>query len=175
MWLSRAIDLKFRLVLRIVALAAFCFLATFAYTLIESDRSTRARADWIAQIVAKDLTLQQDQHHWVKFADNGFPDLQTIATPLMTPGVCIAYRTLTGETLQRLCSGIQANETGVPRYFTLLYSHLFKPDAEAVREVVFNNTPRGAAVVTFDANGVIAQAWQDLSRLLTVMAITLAA
>src|SRR5665213_2806473 len=92
MWLSRAIDLKFRLVLRIVALAAFCFLATFAYTLIESDRSTRARADWIAQIVAKDLTLQQDQHHWVKFADNGFPDLQTIATPLMTPGVCIAYR-----------------------------------------------------------------------------------
>lgn len=175
MWMSRAIDLKFRLALRIVALAALCFIAAFAYTLIESHRSTRARADWMAQIVAKDLALQQTQHHWVKFADYRFPDLQTIATPLMTPGVCIAYRSMTGKTLQRLCSGTQADETGAPEYFAWLYSYLFKPDAEATREVISDNTPRGEAVVSFDPKSVIARAWQDSSRLLTVMAITLAA
>ena len=60
------LDLKFRLFLRVVALAALCFAAAAAYVLFETDRSARARADWIAEVVAKDLALQQGQSHWIR-------------------------------------------------------------------------------------------------------------
>ncbi len=41
---ARVIDLKLRLALRVAALAAVCFVAVAAYALIDSDRTTRARA-----------------------------------------------------------------------------------------------------------------------------------
>ena len=80
-------DLKLRLALRVAALAALCFAATAAYLVFETDRSARARADWIAEMVAKDLVLQQGQIHWIKGAPIQFPDLQRIAAALMAPGL----------------------------------------------------------------------------------------
>ena len=73
MRLSGTIDLKLRLALRVVALAAFCFLAASAYVVFDSDRTARAKAHVIAGLVAKDLELQQNQLHWVKSASTRFP------------------------------------------------------------------------------------------------------
>jgi signal transduction histidine kinase len=168
-------DLKLRLTLRIAALASLCFIATFAYTLVESDRSTRAKADWIAGIVAQDLELQEDQRHWVKIAAaDPLPDLQRIAAPLIAPGLCIAYRTRSGELLQRLCSGTQAEETAAPAAFATLYKVFFRPNVETVRQVLFQHDMQGAAVVSLDAGSVIAQAWHDSRRIASLMAIILA-
>ena len=61
---ARAIDLKLRLALRVAALAAVCFLAVAAYALFDSDRAARAKASRIAEIVAKDISLQQAQAQW---------------------------------------------------------------------------------------------------------------
>ena len=96
------LDLKLRLALRVAALAAFCCAATAAYVLIETDRSAQARADWIAELVARDIALQQGQISWIKGAPIQFPDLQRAATAIMAPGLCIAYRAQNGEILQRL-------------------------------------------------------------------------
>ena len=62
------LDLKLRLSLRVAAVAALCFAAAAAYLLFETDRSARARADWVAEMVAKDLALQQGQIRWIKGA-----------------------------------------------------------------------------------------------------------
>jgi hypothetical protein len=86
------LDLKRRLFLRVAALAALCFAAAAAYVLFETDRAARARADWIAEVVAKDLVLQQGQSHWIRGAPQQFPDLQRVAAAIMAPGLCIAYR-----------------------------------------------------------------------------------
>jgi hypothetical protein len=56
---ARAIDLKLRLALRVAALAAVCFLAVAAYALFDSDRAARAKVSRIAEIVARDISLQQ--------------------------------------------------------------------------------------------------------------------
>jgi len=56
-----AIDLKLRLTLRVAALAAICFIAVAAYALFDSDRVAKAKAGRIAEIVARDLSLQQPQ------------------------------------------------------------------------------------------------------------------
>src|SRR5580692_4296464 len=84
---GRAIDLKLRLALRVAALAAICFLAVAAYALFDSDRLARAKVNRIAEIVAKDISLQQSQAQWYSLSSDRTPDLQRIAAPLMEPGL----------------------------------------------------------------------------------------
>jgi len=175
MWMSRTIDLKLRLALRVAGLAALCFIAAVAWVLFDSDRSARAKMDEIAEIVAKDLQLQHEQLRWLKRATGRSPDLQTVASALMAPGLCIAYRTTTGETVQRVCSGTQSSEIDAPRLFATVYRSVFKPDAEAVHPVAFQNQAQGAAVVSVDPQSLTAAAWRETSRLFAVMAMTLLA
>ncbi len=164
------IDLKLRIALRVAALAALCFAAAAAYLLFETDRSARARADWIAEVLAKDLALQQDQMHWVRGAPNQFPDLQRVATALMAPGVCIAYRAQNGEILQRLCSGAAPSDTGAPQLFADFYQRLFDAGRESARPVSFGNEAHGEAVASIDRQSLIGQSWRETSRLAVVMA-----
>ena len=175
MWMRRTIDLKLRLALRVVGLAALCFLAAAAYVLFDSDWSARARMDAIARIVARDLQLQQEQIHWLKLAGGRFPDLETVAAALMAPGLCVAYRAASGEIVQRLCSGTQAGESIAPRLFAMLYRSAFRPGAEIEHQVRLRNEAQGAAVVSVDAESLIAEAWRETSRLFAVMAVTLLA
>lgn len=85
--LARAVDLKLRLTLRVAALAAVCFVAVAAYALFDSDRVARAKVSRIAEIVARDIALQQRQ--WFSKPINATPDLQRVAA-LMEPGLCIS-------------------------------------------------------------------------------------
>src|SRR5580693_318425 len=107
---ARAIDLKLRLTLRVAALAAVCFLAVAAYALFDSDRVARAKASRIAEIVARDISLQQAQAQWYSLSPDRTPDLQRAAAPLMEPGLCISYRDKVGAFRQGICSGALANE-----------------------------------------------------------------
>jgi signal transduction histidine kinase len=175
MQLLGTIDLKLRLALRVVALAAFCFLAASAYAVFDSDRSARENASVIARIAAKDLELQQNQLHWIKTANSLYPDLQRIAVPLMAPGLCIAYKSKDGEILQRLCSGQQTDKTTAPALFAGLYRSIFDPGEEILHPILVENRIEGAAVVTLDPASLIAQSWRETSRLLTLMAVTLSA
>lgn len=167
------LDLKLRLTLRVAALAALCFAATAAYVLFETDRSARARADWIAAVLAKDLTLQQDQMHWIRGAPSQFPDLQRVAPALMAPGVCIAYRAQNGEILQRLCSGTAPGDTAAPRLFSALCQRLFDAGRESAHPVIFGNEKQGEAVASIDRQSLIGQSWRETSRLAAVMAAAL--
>ena len=167
------LDLKLRLALRVTALAAFCFAAATAYVLFETDRSAQARADWIAEVVAKDLALQQDQVHWIRGGLNRFPDLERIATAIMVPGLCIAYRAQNGEVLQRLCSGAAPGDASAPQLFADLYQRLFGSGRESARPVIFRDQVQGEAVASIDRQSLIGQSWRETSRLVAVMAVAL--
>jgi signal transduction histidine kinase len=167
------LDLKLRLSLRVAALAALCFVAAAAYLLFETDRSARARADSIAELLARDLALQQSQLHWVRGAPNQFPDLQRIAAALMAPGLCIAYRAQNGDTVQRLCSGVAPEDTDAPRLFADLYQRVFDAGRESTRPVGFGREAHGEAVASIDRQSLIAQSWRETSRLAVIMAGTL--
>ncbi|MGA2638172.1 histidine kinase [Methylocella sp.] len=165
------IDLKLRLALRVAALAAFCFAAAAAYVLFDADRDAQARTDRIAEVLAKDLSLQQGQMHWIKGAPNQFPDLQRIAPALMAPGLCIAYRTQSGEILQRMCGGPAPGDAAAPRLFADLYQRLFGASRESARPVVFGAEAHGEAVASIDRQSLVGQSWRETSRLLAVMAV----
>ena len=173
MWTLPRSDLKYRLTLRVAAVSAFCFAATSAYVLFDADRSAGARIEVIAEIIAKDLDLQQSKMDWMTNRSAAFPDLQNVATPLMAPGLCIAYRAASGDILQRFCGGPQDDHADPPMVFTALYRTLFDPGREAVRSVLSRDRKVGEAVAWVDPATLTAQAWHEVSHLLAVMVITL--
>jgi signal transduction histidine kinase len=170
----RAIDLKLRLALRVAALAAVCFLAVAAYALFDSDRANRARASRIAEIVARDISLQQAQAQWYSLPANVTPDLQRVATPLMEPGLCIAYWNNVGDFRQGICNGALADETAAPKSFAALYRAIFHPGEPISMPLIIEGKASGVAVATFDAATQIAQSWREASRILSIMAFALA-
>ena len=144
--------------------------AATAYVLFETNLSARTRADWVADLVAKDLTLQQNQFQWMKGAPNPFPDLQRVTPALMTPGLCVAYRAQGGEIIQRLCSGAAPDETAAPKLFADLYRQLFDTSCELASPVIVSGKAQGEAVASIDPQSVIGQSWRETSRLGAVMA-----
>ncbi len=163
------IDLKFRLTLRVVMIAALCCLAAASYVLIASARSSYERVEWTAETVAKDLALQKDQLGWIRGAPDRFPELQTIAAALTAPALCIAYRAPNGDIVQQLCNGASADEVDAPQLFASLYERLFMIQREAVRPVMVRGGQEGEAVAWIDREVLIGQAWREMSRFLTVM------
>ena len=166
------IDLKLRLALRIAALAAVCFVAVAAYALIDSDRTARARLDRIADIIARDFSLQQAQMRWFSRSAEFAPDLQRVAT-LMEPGLCIAYRDTTGAFRQGICSGSMADDSAAPAGFDAVYRAVFRPGEPVTKPLVDVGNAAGMAVATFDPAVQIGQSWREASRLLSIMAFAL--
>ena len=173
MWNWSSSDLKVRLTLRVAALSALCFAAIAGYFLIESDTSVRARIDAIADVAAKTLELQQNKTQWMNNQRSEFPDLDSVATAVMTPGLCLGFRAHGGEISQRFCGGAQPDKAAPPRAFAVLYRHLFDPGREAVRPVVFRGNAIGEAVAWVDPAVLTAEAWHDAGRLMAAFAIAL--
>jgi signal transduction histidine kinase len=169
----RTVDLKLRLALRVAALAAVCFIAVAAYALFDSDRIAGAKASRIAEIVARDLSLQQSQAQWLSVSITPTPDLERVAA-LMEPGLCIAYRDNAGAFRQGVCSGALADEIAAPESFASLYRAIFRPGEPVSVPVLVAGNPSGVAVATFDPVTQIGQSWREASRLLSIMAVALA-
>jgi signal transduction histidine kinase len=169
----RAIDLKLRLTIRVAAVAAVCFVTVAAYALYDSNRVARAKAGRIAEIVARDLSLQQSQTRWLSISTSATPDLQRVAA-LMEPGLCIAYRDNSGAFLHGVCSGAPADDISAPDSFASIYRVIFRPGEPVSMPVLVDGTARGVAVATFDAAAQIGRSWREVGRLLAIMAVTLA-
>jgi signal transduction histidine kinase len=102
-----------------------------------------------------------------------FPDLQMIATTLLSPGMCIAYQTNSGASGQRFCSGIQTSDLDTPALFSVLYRATFEAGHAAVQPVTFRSEKLGDAVVSVDPTTLTAQAWHQAGRLIVVMGLAL--
>jgi signal transduction histidine kinase len=171
---GRAIDLKLRLALRVAALAAICFLAVAAYALFDSDRVAKAKVSRIAEIVAKDISLQQAQAQWYSLSSDRSPDLQRIAAPLMEPGLCVAYQDKTGAFRQGICNGTLSGEVAAPESYAALYRAIFHPGEPISKPLLAGGETQGVATAMLDPAVQIGQSWRETSRLLSVMALTLA-
>src|SRR5215471_2145828 len=173
MWNRSRSDLKVRLTLRVAAVSAVCFTAISAYFLIDAARSVHARIDAVADIAARTLELQQGKIQWVNNPRSEFPDLDTVAASVMTPGLCLAFRASGGEILQRFCSGAPDQSGDPPAVFAAFYRQLFNPGREAIRPVVFRGAAVGEAVVWVDPTVLTAEAWHEAGRLMLALAIAL--
>ena len=173
MWTFAGSDLKYRLTLRVAAVSALCFAAISTYFLVDADRRVHARIDGIAEITAKSLTMQQRLGLWGRTRSN-FPDLDLVATYLVTPGLCIAYRGDDGNIVQRSCVGPPSGDSEPPFLFAGFYRTLFDPGREAVRPVLgLDGRKIGDAVVWVDPDVLTDEAWHEAGRLMTALLIAL--
>jgi signal transduction histidine kinase len=173
MWNRSRSDLKVRLTLRVAAVSALCFAAIAAYFLVEADRTAQARISGIAEVAARTLELQQNKIQWVNNPRADFPDLDNVAASVMTPGLCLAFRTSGGDVLQRFCGGAPSPASAPPLAFAAAYRTLFDPGREAARPVTFRGTKIGDAVAWVDPAVQTAEAWHDAGRLMAALAIAL--
>lgn len=173
--IAHRLDLKLRLALQIAAMTVLCLAVATAYVLLDVARAGEAQVGRVAELVARDLNLQQGQMHWVRGVRTAFPDLQRVAPVLMVPGLCIAYRGEGGEIVQRLCSGAAPEEAGAPGAFARMYVTLFGAGREAARPVEYGGEVHGEAVASLDPQSLIGTAWREAGRLVAVMAATLCA
>jgi signal transduction histidine kinase len=167
------IDLKLRLALRVVALAACCFLGATMYALMDANRAAESRVAQAGNIVARALALQHAQLAWVNPASGLFPDVPRVAAAFSTPGLCIEYRAGNGAVSQRTCNGLAPGDVPCPALFVWLYTLAFAPGREMAFALYRGDPGMGAAVVALDRQSVIAQAWRDTSGPLAVMAVML--
>jgi signal transduction histidine kinase len=171
---GRAIDLKLRLALRVAALASICFLTVAAYALFDSNRLARAKVSHIAETVAKDISLQQAQAQWYSLSSDRAPDLQRVAAPLMEPGLCVAYQDKTGTFRQGICNGTLTGEVAAPESYAALYRAIFHPGEAVSKPLFIGGEAQGQATAMLDPAAQIGESWREVSRLLSVMALTLA-
>jgi len=173
MWNRPRFDLKVRLTLRVAAVSAACFAAISAYFLVTADSAAHARIDGIAAIVAKTLELQQGKIQWVASPRSDFPNLDPVSAHVMTPGLCLGFRSASGDMLQRFCSGAPAPASPPPQAFAAFYRSLFDPGREAARPVIVRGTKLGETVVSVDPAVQTAEAWHEAGRLMIALAIAL--
>jgi signal transduction histidine kinase len=169
MWTFANCDLKYRLTLRISAASVICFAAISAVVLWGIDRSVRAELNDIADVTARTLQLQVGKTHWINSPPSTFPDLDSIASSVMRPGLCMAYRAGEGQTVQQFCSGAPTLGAA-PLAFAAFHRTIFDPGREATRPVRLGDKQMGAAVAWIDPSVVTAETWRELSRLLPVLA-----
>jgi signal transduction histidine kinase len=166
-------DLKIRLTSQVAAVLALCFAAISTYFLIEADKVLRARGDAVAEIAAKTLALQQSKIQWANNPRSDFPDLHVVAASVMTPGLCLAFRTNQGEILQRFCGGAPDESQAPPKTFAAFYRRLFDPGREVTRPVVSQGAIIGEAVVWIDQAVLTNEAWHQAGRMVAALAIAL--
>ena len=166
-------DLKVRLTLQVAAVLALCFAAISAYFLVEADKALRARLDTVAAIAAKTLELQKSKMQWINSPRSDFPDLHLVAPFVMTPGLCLAFRTPHGEILQRICGGAADEASDPPKLFAAVYRRLFDPGREVTRPVVSQGEAVGEAVVWVDQAVLTAEAWHEAGRMMAALMIAL--
>ena len=172
MAMLRSPDLKLRIALRVVVLAAACFVAAAACLLVARDTGARRHAAWIAALAAREVALQAQQSRWITHPPDAAPGLQGIAQLVAAPGLCIAWRDPGDGVVQRFCGGAQP--ATAPALFAALYRAAFAPGRAVTHPVRIGDETRGEIAVTFDPATVIAQAWRELGPVLAVMAATLA-
>ena len=166
-------DLKVRLTLQVAAVLALCFAAISAYFLVEADKALRARLDTVAALAAKTLELQKSKMQWAVIPRSNFPDLHDVAASVMTPGLCLAFRTQHGDVQQRFCRGALDEGNDPPQPFAAFYRRLFDPGREVTRPVTSQGETVGEAVVWADQAVLTAEAWHDAGRMMAALAIAL--
>jgi signal transduction histidine kinase len=166
-------DLKIRLTLQVAAVLTLCFAAISAYFLVAADKALHTRLDTVAGIAAKTLELQRSKMQWANNPRSDFPDLHVVAASVMTPGLCLAFRTQHGEILQRFCGGASDEGNDPPKLFAAFYRRLFDPGHEVTRPVVSQGETIGEAVVWVDRAVLTADAWHEAGRMMAALAIAL--
>jgi two-component system sensor histidine kinase UhpB len=171
---ARPIDLKTSLVLRIALVAISCFVLVTAAALWDSDREARAKAASLADLVAKQLSLQIWRINAGFDLSNRYPDWDALIENSSKLGQCVRLEDEQGAMVRSDCVGSLAVQDKAPRWFSALWSYV-SPAPTSRSRVSYKGRDYGTVLVSSDPKVVASHAWNDVKHLILLTAITILA
>ncbi|PPD46711.1 MAG: sensor histidine kinase [Methylobacter sp.] len=160
------------LLLRIVAVALLCLLATTAYVLVSSNQAAR-QATWrVTESLGKQLSFQQLQMRSGFGHALPFPDFTLWKQTRSVAGICVHFAATGSQKTYDLCNGAELPGTPVPSSFEALYRWFFNPGLALHQTITFKGLEYGVLTVTPSAEMEITQAWENIRRLLGLSVTT---
>ena len=168
-------NLQFHLLSRITVVALICLLTTASYVLYHSDRQARLATEITADSLGKQLEMQLFRINAGVGQMNQFPNFDLWKQTGNAPGICVRFIATDSAVERNLCNGPKPDGLNYPDAFETFYRWLFNAGFEKTRLIAFNSRVYGSLTVTPSAEMEIAQAWENISGLLGLSAITVLA
>ena len=168
----RPIDLKTSVILRIALVAITCFAVVTTAVLLDSERAARASAATTADLVAKHLSFQVLRINAGIDSSHRFPDWDALLANNPVHGQCVRFENQSGAIARSDCVGSLAFKDEAPSWFTALWAHL-SPPVPAESPVSYKGKDYGTVVVSSDPKVAAGRAWNELSPLLILTALTI--
>jgi len=172
---SPSLDLKWSLMLRVVAVALLCFLLAAALTLFGTYREVRKANETIADIVVRQLQVQLFRIESAIGVAAQFPDWDYVTDGVQSAGQCIQYIKADGSIGRSSCIGVNRSDDAPPAWFSALGNWLLAARTEIARPVAYHGKSYGTLVVTTETAAVLAAIWKDVSALLGLTALVVGA
>ena len=170
----RNLDLKWSLTLQVVAVALVCFLAAAALALYGTYHGLRQANETVADLVVEQLRVQLFRIESNIDAPARFPDWDPVIDHVQRAGQCIRYVRPDGSIGRSSCVGVD-QEDQLPAWVSALGTWMLGGHADIARLISYHGKDYGALVVTTDTAVVMAAIWRDVSGLLGLTALVVAA
>jgi two-component system, NarL family, sensor histidine kinase UhpB len=172
---SPSLDLKWSLMLRVVAVALLCFLIAAGLTLFGTFREVRKANENIADIVVRQLRVQLFRIESAIGVAAQFPDWDYVTGGVQSAGQCIQFIKSDGGIGRSSCIGVNGAGDAPPAWFSSLGAWVLAGRTDVVRPVSYHGKSYGTLVVTTETAAVLAAIWKDVSALLGLTALVVGA
>jgi len=169
------LDLKSSLTLRLIAVALFCFLVAAAFTLIDTYRDVRRLNEHVADLLIRQLQIQLSSIERSRDVAARFPDFDLITETLQSAGQCVRYVDSKGSIARSSCIGFDRDVGKPPTWFAYLCDWIPAAQADVTRQVFYHDQSYGTVAVTIERPAVVAAIWKEVSGLLGLTALVIAA
>ena len=172
---SQNADLKTSLALRVVAVALVCFLVAAALALFGTYRDVRQASERLADIISRQLQVQFYRIDASLDAPARFPNLDPVIDGVLGAGQCVRFLKPDGSVGRSSCVGVNRSDVVPPAWFLSLGARLLATHADVTREVAYRGKTYGTLLVTTEPETVLASLWKDISGMLGLTALLIAA
>jgi len=172
---SENVDLKTSLALRGVAVALLCFFVAAALALFGTYRDVRQANERLADIIDRQLQIQFYRIDAGLDALARFPNLEPVVDGVLGAGQCIRFLKPDGSLGRSSCVGVHRGDMEPPAWFVSLGGRLLATPADATRPVSHRGKTYGTLLVTTETEAVLASLWKDVSGMLGLTALLIAA
>ena len=162
-------NLKTSLGLRVGAVAALTSVAVaylYLARLVQVNDDEVAR---IAHIAERHVGFQVVKLATGMGLSAQFPDWQPLADHTNLRGLCVAYRSEAGVTMNRQCVAPEADLEQAPGWFSFAIRHTFTVDAPSARPVGYFEFAQGQVVVSPDPDAAVARLWRQARPMLWLL------
>jgi len=172
---SQNLDLKRSLALRVIAAALLCFLVTAALALFGTYRDVLQANEQLADIVGRQLQVQFFRIGANLETPARFPYLEPALDSMLGAGQCVRFLNPDGSVGRSSCVGTNRSDLQSPGWFSSLGARVLATRTDVAHRVSYRGKDYGTLVVTTEPEVVIATLWKDVSGLLKLTALLVAA